>query len=727
MLGAFFNPSRLARRIPFMNSHSLKPESPRLPLIFCSALAFTLLLICAFALISYLSPRASSNESAGVFAIVGATVVDGTGAAPVQATVLVRDGRIAAVGRDVTVPSDARIIRAEGQTLLPGLFDLHTHLPYATAPNITADWPKNLKAYLYCGVTSVVDFGTYPETFAPMRRLAASGAIDAPRLHLAARMTTPGGHGAEGGRGDFFTLEVLTPREARAAVRRLLPYKPDVIKVFTDGWRYNTAPDMTSMNEETLAAIVDEAHKSGIEVMTHTVTLERAKIAARAGVDVLAHGVGDREADDELIRLLKTKGTTYVSTLAVYEPRGRDILTPLLAAVLEPAVRERITPPLTAPLDDNERAPIQQQPVAPQPSPATAQAENTRAQNEQSAREKRWHNLLHNIHALSASGIALGAGTDAGVTGTHHGWATLRELQLLVAGGITPMQAIVAATSASARALHVEGERGTIAVGKLADLLLVEGAPHQNIGDIKRTTRVFLGGREIDRDKLARDIASAEQTPLAAVKIGERVDDFEGTAGDGVRARAGASAKENANAAVNTAGDAAASATTASDLLRSRLDTLWVNATDSGQDHSQILLARTLRQKDADHALSILTRMSNASRPYVRASVPLAPGAVEPADLRGFRGVRFDARGDGSNYRLIIPTRAVRDSAYFQTDFQAGAKWQTVRIDFAALKQEQTNKPVAWTGSDLLMLTFEVARPPGSSGWLELDNISFYK
>src|SRR5262249_23507513 len=161
-----------------------------------------------------------------------------------------------------------------------------------------------------------------------------TGVIPAPRISLAARISTPGGHGAEGGRGDSYSLEVSNAREARAAVRRVLPYHPDVTKAFTDGWRYGAAPGLTSMNEETLTALVDEAHKNGLEVLTHTVTLDRAKIAARAGVDVIAHGVGDKDADDELLKLMRAKGTTYVPTLAVYEPRGRDILTPLLDAVL---------------------------------------------------------------------------------------------------------------------------------------------------------------------------------------------------------------------------------------------------------------------------------------------------------------------------------------------------------------------------------------------------------
>lgn len=344
-------------------------------------------------------------------AIVGATVVDGTGTEPRAETVVVRGDRIVSVGAEV--PSGARVIHAEGQTLLPGLFDLHTHLPYS-ASSAPADWGKNLKAYLYNGITSVVDFGTYPETFEPMRRLIREGIVPGPHIDLAARITTPGGHGAEGGRGDFFSQEVQTPREGRAAILRILPYRPDVVKVFTDGWRYGTAPDMTSMDEATLTAIVDEAHKHDLPVLTHTVTLAKAKIAARAGVDVIDHGVGDAAADPELIGLLRAHNTTYASTLAVFEPR-----------------------------------------------------------NPEPARARRWSYLLGNIAALREAGVWFATGTDAGEPGTPHGRATLREMELLVKGGLSPLEAIAAATGNSARALRVMKDRGTIAPGKVADLLLV--------------------------------------------------------------------------------------------------------------------------------------------------------------------------------------------------------------------------------------------------------------
>ncbi len=565
-------------------------------------------------------------------AIVGAMVVDGTGSEPHIQTVVISGERILSVGGEI--PAGASVIHAEGRTLLPGLFDLHTHLPYS-ASSAPADWGKNLKAYLYAGVTTVVDFGTYPETFEPMRRLLHDGIVAGPRVQLAARITTPGGHGAEGGRGDFFSQEVLTPREGRAAVRRVLPYHPDVIKVFTDGWRYGAAPDMTSMDEATLTAIVDEAHQHGLPVLTHTVTLAKAKIAARAGVDVINHGIGDASADPELMGLLKAHNTTYAPTLAVYEPRG------------------------------------------------SAASES---------RSRRWSYLLSNTAALRAADVRFGTGTDAGEPGTPHGSATLHELELLVKGGLSPLDALTAATGNSARALHLDGERGMIAPGKLADLLLVDGAPYRDIADIKRTSRVFLAGHEIDRDWLAREIASPEQTAIPARTASAAIDDFETNDG------------------------------------RSTLGTLRVNSTDSGLDHSQMLFVRTLREGNG-HALAIAAKMAEKDRPFARLNIPLSMGAIEPVDARAFRGIQFDARGDGE-YRLLVPTRAVRRTDYYQHSFGASAAWQTVRIPFSELRQLiaaelPPNEP--WTGSDLLMLMFELARPAGEKAWLELDNVMFYK
>jgi imidazolonepropionase-like amidohydrolase len=548
-------------------------------------------------------------------AIAGATVVDGLGNPPFEGTVLIRGAKIAAAGPRLEIPPGARVIQGTGKTLLPGLFDLHTHLRASSN-----DWGKTLKTYLLHGVTSVVDFATYPEEFEPMRRLWDAGAITGPRMALAARITTPGGHGAEAGRSDAFSLEVLTPREGRAAVKRVLAYRPDVIKVFTDGWRYDFAPDMTSMEEETLAAIVDEAHRGGVEVLTHTVTLKRAKIAARAGVDVIVHGIGDARADGELNALMSAKRTAYVPTLAVYEPRGASAARP--------------------------------------------------------ERRRRWENLTANVALLKAGGQTFAAGTDAGMPGTPHGVSTLHELELLVRAGLTPLEALTAATGNSARALGVFAERGSISEGKAADLLLVDGAPHRAIEDIRKTARVFLSGREIDLEALRRGVADSGLTPLSPIAADVRIDDFERTDG------------------------------------RSSAGTLWINATDAGHDRTRMSYARTLRAP-GNHALSVIARMAEKERPFARLTVPLSRGGVEPVDAGRFHGVAFEARGDGE-YRFVAAEYGYNESS---AAFQAAGNWKSVRIAFRDLKI---------TPKALLSLSFELARPAGASVWLELDNLRFY-
>jgi len=596
----------------------------------------------------------------GVVAIRGARVIDGTGAAARAATVLIRGARIEAVGADVAIPTGAHIVDAAGETLIPGLFDLHTHLSASAVTGAGADWGKNLKAYLACGVTFVDDFSAYGEMFAPMRGLWAAGTIQGPRVNLAARISTPAGHGTEGGWGDFMTLETSTAEQAHAAMRTLLPYKPDAIKVFTDGWRYGAAPDLTSMNLETLSAIVADAHAAGIKVLTHTVTLGGAKIAARAGVDVLAHGIGDAAVDQELIEILKAKRTTYVPTLAVYEAHQPSRVSERALAVLDADAREAI---------------------------ARAVRSSARGDEETSARARRWRYLLENARRLHEAGIPIGVGTDAGMTGTFHGFATLRELELLVEAGLTPLEALTAGASVSARALGVEGERGTIAPGKVADLVLIDGRPDERIGDIEKTARVFLGGAELDPRTLETAIQSKEPTPLPVHAIPRAIDNMERTDG------------------------------------RTLLNTLRVNSTDAGTDHSRMMFLPVVR-RGRDHALMVEARMAAKEHPYVRLEIPLTPGAVELADVSRYHGVSFEARGEGA-FRLLVNSYGARAGDPLASSFTAATAWRKIKIPFVSLRRRTAGAALG-NLRDWRALVFEIAGPAGAGAWLEIDNVGLY-
>lgn len=426
--------------------------------------------------------------------IRNARVIDGTGAPARVTSVLIRDGKIDSLGG--AAPNGARVVDASGLTLLPGLFDLHTHLSASAVRGVSADWGKSLKAYLASGVTTVNDYATNSEMFAPLKQLMASGAAPGPRVNMAVRMSTTGGHGTEAGWGDFMTIEANTPAQAHARVKDVIAARPDVIKVFSDGWRYNFEPDLTSMNLETLAAIVEDAHKAGLKVVTHTVTLRGAKIASRAGVDILVHGIGDAEVDSELIEIMKAKGTAYVSTLAVYE-------------IKPAAAPERALSLLDAPMRGV---------LAAASGPA---AEPSRE------REQRWRILTANVRKLFEGGIPIALGTDAGMPSTYHGYATLHEFELLAQSGLKPMDAIRAGTSVSARAMGLADQRGTIEPGKVADLVLVEGRPDERISDLMNTRRVFVGGVEYDPRELEKSIQAKEPTLLPVQTVAALIDDME--------------------------------------------------------------------------------------------------------------------------------------------------------------------------------------------------------
>ncbi|MES2095186.1 MAG: amidohydrolase family protein [Pseudomonadota bacterium] len=590
--------------------------------------------------------------------IKGARVFDGTGAPAIVEDVLIVGDRIVAVGKHLTLPRATRVIDARGLTLLPGLHDLHTHLraPAFDAPD---DLGKAYAAYLLDGVTTVNDYSLSGEMIAPIRDMtqprSASGGIAAPNLNLAVRIGVPGGHGTEFGWGDFFTMQASTPRAAHLAMAKALAYKPDVIKVFADGWRYGRDPDLNSMNLDTLSAIVVDAHKAGIPVITHTVTLKGAKIAAAAGVDAVGHGVGDAPVDDELIALMKKNGTAYIATLATYEPEEDRTFAPAVWARLRPQERAKEEARMARPLA----------PIPPLES-------------------KRWAIMLDNVRRLKAAGIPVGIGTDAGIEGTYHGSSTIREIRRLTTLGYTPADALVSATSVSARIIGQGKDHGTIQAGMRADLLLTGGRPDERIADLSDVRRVWVAGREQDLVALRKLADGDAPTPMPVTVMKGPI--YTGVRPDG----------------------------------RTDLDTLPVESTESGTDHSRLFFVRP--DQATSRGIFMVARMGARSQPYAQLIVPLTPGAVTLADARGFTGVAFDARGAGS-YALSFDSYGLQPDDWFRADFSAAEAMGEVRIPFSAFKGNGGALDLARLRALIVRLKGE----PGGNAWLEIANLRFYR
>jgi imidazolonepropionase-like amidohydrolase len=391
----------------------------------------------------------------------GGTLIDGTGAAPVRDTaVVIRDGRIEAVttaGAN-TWPTNAEIADVSGKTVLPGLIDCHDHMAlhgYDLARHWHLDEPASARTLrtaqaiqrtLAQGYTAVRDAGGLDAGF---RQAVDEGLIRGPRLYTAITIISPiGGIGdrvAPSGHECLVPFDPALPRgiargvdDVRNVVRTMVRAGADVIKCATTGGassRKGHGPRDAAFTLDEMKALVDEAHALGRKVMCHALGGRGLRIALEAGVDSIEHGCYLDE-DPELIPMMVEKGIVFVPTLLVYEFH-RDSKSP--------HVKER-------------------------------------------ARALQAHHV-ESVQRALAAGVKVVAGTDAG---GHGHPPNAGELPLLVAAGLTPMQALRAATGWAAECLGIERELGTLEKGKLADLVVVDGDPLADLRILTDLARIRL-------------------------------------------------------------------------------------------------------------------------------------------------------------------------------------------------------------------------------------------
>ena len=404
--------------------------------------------------------------------------------------VVVRDGRIAAVAPPGVVAGGIAELDGHGGTLLPGLVDVHTHTGASAYPPwrvVFPDVQDNLAAFLYAGVTTVLDLGNLtPEVFRERARIA-SGAHLGPRLYAAGPIfTAPGGHPAEVLRAWLpwylrwyvlprATREVSTAADARQAIAALLPERPDVLKLAIDA-RTGAVP---RLDVEMIAAITAAGHAAGLRTVAHVGSSQEAVDAVRGGADALAHAPWWEELTAEAVRVIAAARVPVMATLAVWDlagtPRTRDV-------DFLPIEREVGRPPLIAAL------------LAPPPAFDEATRAMVRAAAAGHDARRR------NVARLRSAGVPVLVGSDACNPGDLPGAGLHLELSKLVEAGLTPGEALRSATWENARFLGGEGaDFGEIAVGKRADLVLVDGDPVARIDDLGKITRVLLDGTVLAR------------------------------------------------------------------------------------------------------------------------------------------------------------------------------------------------------------------------------------
>jgi imidazolonepropionase-like amidohydrolase len=405
-------------------------------------------------------------EAVGTFAIVGARLIDGTGALPVErSVVVVRDGRIVAAGKAgaVKVPGGVRVIHAEGRSLLPGLWEMHVHYSGVEFG----------PALLSAGVTTARDCGGEFEFLTTVRRKINKDHALGPKLLLAGLIDS-------GGPLAFGYVDVKTPAEAVEAVDNYADARFDQIKVYTQ-----IQPDV-------LKAISAEAHQRGMTVTGHVPAAINAFDGVADGMDQINHlqfvtramipegksGPVDLESKraKDLIALLKERQIVVDPTLGWGEMAGHPQNVDV--ASFEPGIK-----------------------AAPYTLSAKFRAIGVPAADEARFRERMETNLKV-VWALYQAGVTIVPGSDTGLLG----YGLDRELELYVQAGMSPMAAIQSATIVSARVMKLDGESGSIEVGKRADLVLVEGNPLENISDIRRVVSVVSDGRLYDSRKLGRSV-----------------------------------------------------------------------------------------------------------------------------------------------------------------------------------------------------------------------------
>lgn len=391
------------------------------------------------------------SADSGAVVVRNVAVIDGTGrAAQLQCCVVIEGGRVVSVGPDHEAPVGERIdtIDGSGCTLLPGLINCHVHLCNDGSPNLlrqvqedaipiaTLRAAQNMALALRSGVTTVRDCGAADGIAIELARAVKDGLVTGPHVLAAGRVIT-----MTGGHGHFIGQEADGPDAVRRATRSELKAGADFIKAMATGGVLTPGveTDRGGLQEDELTWVVREAHNSGRRTASHAIGNTGIKNALRAGIDSIEHGF---HLDDEALELAVNQGTFLVPTLVAIDS-------------------------ITANADQDDM-----------PDWIVRKAEA----------ESGAHRAGF-VAALNA-GVHIAAGTDAGTPYNPHGDLP-RELALMVEYGMSPMSAIVAATSSAARNLDVDHKVGTIDAGMMADLILVHGDPSRDIQAL-RDVRVVM-------------------------------------------------------------------------------------------------------------------------------------------------------------------------------------------------------------------------------------------
>jgi imidazolonepropionase-like amidohydrolase len=447
---------------------------------------FVSLIAIAAVLDSVSATRAGQTGGATLFE--GARLIAGDGRAPIDnSAFLVVGDRITRVGKkgEVTAPSGAVRVDLTGKTVMPALIDIHNHLGWtnmrtgqATKTSFTRELVvDHLQRYAYYGVAATLSMGldrwdVNPDLPYQLRNEVIPGAARFLTVGRGIAATPMAGPTADYRLGVPYGAQ--TEAEGRSVVQALKTRRVEMIKIWVDD-RLGTVP---KLQPKVYQAIIDEAHRNGMRVVAHIFALEDGKALLKAGVDGFAHGVRDRDVDEEYLTILKQHPKTWL---------GPNLPNRALAAEEAAAEINWLTD--TFPPSQIKRMRDQQ-------------ARRTAAQA--AALNDAFGIQCRNLKKVHDAGMVIGLGTDAN---NDIGWGAHIELADMVRCGLSPAEAIVAGTRTSAAILKLD-DLGTITTGKSADFIVLDSNPLDDILNTRRISKVYNRGAALDRAAMSRMFTS---------------------------------------------------------------------------------------------------------------------------------------------------------------------------------------------------------------------------
>jgi len=564
------------------------------------------------------SPAGQTQSGLNVLVIKDVRLFDGEKVIP-SATVVIRGGTISASGSQAAFPPGAEVIDGRGKTLIPGLIDSHVH-------TWSADQLKQAFAF---GVTSVVDMFMDVKMMQDFKQAQTEGrALDRAFLISSGTLATvAGGHGTQFG---LAIPLIASPADAAAFVEARIAEGSDFIKIIhDDGSAYKMS--LKTLTDAEVTALIEAAHKKGKIAVIHAATLKDCEDALNAGADGLAHLYFNDAYDPDFGRLAARKKAFVIPTLSILRTMSGTVDTESLATDVD---------------------------LAPYLKPAELQALRVGTQfttgNAAYAAEERA------LRQLREAGVPILAGTDAPNPSTIFGASLHRELALLVKAGLTPVEALRAATSLPAEKFGIQ-RRGRVRPGFLADLVLVDGDPTAEITATRKIVDIWKEGRRVDRKTFAEAAAAerekserAKTAPAPEYGASGLISDFEG------------------------------------DTITTNFGAGWVVSTD------------TLYQGKSQAAMKLVPGGAEGSRRALEVTGEILPGAafkwagamfspgatiMAPTNLSAKKAINFWAKGDSRLYAVEIFAQSLGFVPAAKM-FTVGPEWKEYTFPFSDFKQD---------------------------------------